>query len=274
MRRYPQEIRDFIAENYVGITTAELVERVNAAFGSSCTIGQIKSYKANHRLRSGVKPGARESYYSKVFPKDVCEFIYANYAGVGYAQMASMLNERFGRAYIVSQIKNFYGNHHLKAGLSGRFQKGNLPFNKGRKGYHAPGCEKGWFKKGHMPQTHLPVGKETLRTDGYIWVKVSEPNKWRQKHVLIWEAAHGKRPAGHKIIFLDGDRGNLALENLQAVTSAEHAVMNHLRYRSESPDITRTGILMAKISIARRAAKTRKGAPKTGKQDKEDPHHA
>ena len=257
MRRYPQEHIDFIAENYIGITTAELAARVNSAFGTKYTIGQIRAYKKNHSLSSGVKPGARESYYSDVFPREVCEYIHANYHGTSHADMAARLYAEFGREYTTSQIKGFYGNHKLNSGRTGRFEKGYEPKNKGKKGSCPAGCEKGWFKKGNIPQTHKPVGTEFLRGDGYWWVKIAEPNTWRQKHVLIWEAAHGKRPAGHNIIFLDGDRNNLALENLRLVTKAEHAVMSHEGYRSSNAAFTETGILLARVKMAKTAAKKR-----------------
>lgn len=257
MRRYPQELIDFIADNYIGITTAELVARVNAAFGTSYTIGQIRAYKKNHSLSSGVKPGARESYYSKTFPREVCEYIYSNCAGIGPTGMTELLNAQFGTDYTVSQVNGFYSNHKVDSGVTGRFEKGHEPYNKGKKGSCPAGCEKGWFEKGHMPQTHKPVGTESLRADGYWWVKVAEPNKWREKHVLVWEEAHGKRPHNHNIIFLDGNRSNFSLENLRLVTKAEHAVMSHEGYRSSNAAFTETGILLARVKMAKTAVKKR-----------------
>lgn len=38
---------------------------------------------------------------------------------------------------------------------------------------------------------------------------------------LIWEETHGLIPAGHKVIYLDGDRFNLAPENLACLSHAE-----------------------------------------------------
>lgn len=36
-----------------------------------------------------------------------------------------------------------------------------------------------------------PVGTERKRADGYIWVKIAEPNTWKEKHVLLYESVHG-----------------------------------------------------------------------------------
>ncbi len=37
-------------------------------------------------------------------------------------------------------------------------------------------------------------------------------------HVLVWEAAHGPVPKGHAVVFRDGDRANIRLDNLDLVT--------------------------------------------------------
>lgn len=254
-RSYPPAIEAFIAGNYLGIRTKALAEKINATFGTSYTASQIRAYKSNRGLKSGVKPGSPATYYSKLFPREICEFICANCKGVGPMEMASRVNARFGTAYKVSQVESYYANHGLISGVTGRFEKGHPSHNKGKKGYYAAGSEKGWFEKGHMPQTHKPVGTESLRSDGYWWVKVAEPNKWREKHVLVWEAAHGKRPRGHIITFLDGNRSNFDLSNLELITMGENGVMARGGYRSDNAEFTKTGILLAKVSMARTAAK-------------------
>lgn len=42
----------------------------------------------------------------------------------------------------------------------------------------------------------LPIGSETVWSDGFIWIKVkADPAKWRLKHHVIWEEFHkGKYP--------------------------------------------------------------------------------
>ena len=47
----------------------------------------------------------------------------------------------------------------------------------GKKGICADGCERTWFKKGHIPANYRPVGSERVNADGYIEVKVADPNK-------------------------------------------------------------------------------------------------
>lgn len=49
-----EEEKDFIFENYIGVGNKELAEMFNKKFGTDITTQNIKTYKANHRLNSGL----------------------------------------------------------------------------------------------------------------------------------------------------------------------------------------------------------------------------
>lgn len=157
-------------------------------------------------------------------------------------------------------------NHKINNGLTGRFKKGNVPFNKGKKGVCAKGCEKTWFAEGHLPHNTKPVGYERITRDGYIEVKVkmrpSHPrcnDNFEFKHRLVWEEAHGPIPKGYFINFLDGDKQNCRIENLALVSRAEHLEMTRRGLRSTIPQITETGIIIAKAGVASQKAKSKRG---------------
>ena len=44
-------------------------------------------------------------------------------------------------------------------------------------------------------------------------------------HRLIWEKAHGPIPPGHVMLFKDGDRTNVALDNLQCLPISQHSII-------------------------------------------------
>lgn len=264
-RRYPKEVHDFIRDNVEGRTAQELADITNAAFGTDFTASSMKSYKANHKLRSGTPCGLPKGRPTEMYPAEVAAYIQANYRGTGHADMAAQLRENFGRKYTTAQITAYYKNHKLNSGLTGRFEKGNVPPNKGRKGYVAPGSEKGWFRKGGTPWDTVPIGTIVTKTDGYLWKKIDDKpgvwlQNWKQLHLLIWEEAHGPVPEGHRVIFKDKNRQNCVLENLAMVSLAENAVMNRAGLRFENAAHTETGILIAKIKIAARNRKKQKGA--------------
>ena len=59
------------------------------------------------------------------------------------------------------------------------------------------------------------IGDERLGSKGFIEVKVSA-KRWRPKHIVVWEEAHGPLPKTHVLYFADGDKSNFDLVNLMA----------------------------------------------------------
>lgn len=264
-QRYSQEVHAFIRENVAGHTTAELAAMTNAAFGTDFDTNKMKCYKNNHKLKSGTPCGLPKGQPTELYPAEVREYIHQHYKGTSYVAMAAQLKETFGRDYTPGQIMAYYKNHKLNSGLTGRFEKGHVPANKGRKGYVAPGAEKGWFQNGGQPWNTMPVGTILKKQDGYLYKKINDRpgdwrHNWKQLHLILWEEAHGPIPKGCLVIFKDGDRQNCVLENLTLITQAENAVMNKQGLRYSSPDHVETGILIAKVKIA--ASKRKKGAKK------------
>lgn len=246
MKKYTAEQKAWFKEFIPGHGSQETAEAFTKKFGIPITASRVHAYMSNNHIRSntrrGIAPGA-----NKVWTHEIIEFLKANNKCVSAKQMAQMLNEKFNTDFNSTQVKGIRARLKIKSGISGRFEKGHVPPNKGRKGYHTPGSEKGWFKKGHTPYNHMKVGDEAWTTDGYLKVKIAEPNKWKHKHVLEWEKVNGKVPEGYVLIFRSGDRSDCSVENLKLVTKAEHAIMNSQHLRSTDPEITDTAVNLAKL---------------------------
>ena len=186
------------------------------------------------------------------------QFIRDNIAGRSHAEMAILFNEHFGTDIPAAKILSLSFRYGLKNGLDYRlkkgasvgaatqFKKGHASWNKGMKGI-ITGGEATRFKKGQRPQNFKPVGTELVNTDGYVVVKIAEPKKWRQKHILMWEQANGPVPKGKCLIFADGNSLNVTLENLILITRGELAVMNKRGLIAGSAELTRVGITVADI---------------------------
>lgn len=90
------------------------------------------------------------------------------------------------------------------------------------------------FAAGARPGNHLPVGSVRIRTrhkrngDRRAFVKVSEPNVWRERAVVVWEAVNGPRARGSVIHHINHDSLDDRLENLEALTRSEHAAVHAL----------------------------------------------
>lgn len=158
----------------------------------------------------------------------------------------------------MNQVKGYIKNNHLNTGRTGHFPKGHIPANKGRKGTCAAGCEKTWFCKGHTPINHRPVGSERISKDGYIEIKVAEPSKWRLKHRVIWEEYYGSVPHGKCIIFLNGDKTDVNIENLVLIDRAIHARMNQSGLRFADADSTKAAVAVGELMSVIGTAKKRK----------------
>lgn len=113
-----------------------------------------------------------------------------------------------------------------KIGSSHWFQAGSTPWNKGMTDF-APGGRSAetQFKPGNRPFNHRPVGAQRITKDGYLQRKVSDtgyaPRDWTDEHRLMWEAQHGPVPQGHVVVFRDGNRQNLRLDNLELISRAD-----------------------------------------------------
>lgn len=185
------------------------------------------------------------------FTDEQINFIRKIAPGRYVSEITEMFNKHFNLELKVSQIVSCKHNHKIASGIDCRFQKGMIPANKGKKGSMSPEqykkCAATMFKKGNIPQNHRPVGSERIDRDGYVLIKVEEPNKWKPKHRVLWENANGPIPKKHRLIFADGNRQNITLDNLILVSYAESFIMNQRKLFSENGEHTKTGAIIAKV---------------------------
>lgn len=130
--------------------------------------------------------------------------------------------------------------HHR--GRTSQFKPGLTPHNKGKKqpkGY-APGrMAETQFKPGHRPHTWHPIGHERITDEGYLQRKVTDTGNTLRDYVnlhwLVWQAAHGEVPKGYALVFKNGARSDIRLDNLELVSRAELMRRNsyHTRYPKE-----------------------------------------
>lgn len=195
--------------------------------------------------------------YRHQYTAEEKKFMAEYVPGHSYREIQKAFTEKFGWGISLGQVNAYIGNHHLNTGRTGRFQKGHEPYNKGKKGTFTDGREKTWFPKGHIPANYKPVGSERVNADGYIEVKVADPNKWKLKHRIVWESVNGKIPKGFIIIFRDNDKTNTNIDNLLLIKRSTHAVLNHNGLCAYSGEFKETAICMAELRSAVSRAKSR-----------------
>jgi len=104
------------------------------------------------------------------------------------------------------------------------------------------------------------VGDELVldRKLGIVYVKVSENGrfrngllgKWKQKHVVAWEAVNGPIPKGHLVVFMDRNKNNFNINNLLLASRWEFFYMSSSGMLSSDPEVTKTNLLIARCHFA------------------------
>jgi hypothetical protein len=133
-----------------------------------------------------------------------------------------------------------------RTGRTGCFEKGNIPHPDAR----PKGPNSTSFKKGQRPLNWKPVGSQRVSVDGYLEIKTAEPRTWRQVHVVNWEALSGPVPDDMCVVFIDGNKLNTGLANLELITRNELLQINRLRC-SSLPDQVRPVVRTMGKLIAR-----------------------
>lgn len=179
------------------------------------------------------------------YTKEELDYIRKIAPGRHYHEIVEMFNKKFERQIDAKKLKETLGNHGISTGLTGRFEKGHVPVNKGKK---FPGTgNRATFRKGNVPANKMNVGEDIITTDGYVKTKIAEPNLWEYKHKLIWAEAHGPIPEKHSVIFADGNKLNLSIDNLLLVSRAELLMLNRRRLISENSELTKIGLNVVKV---------------------------
>ena len=172
-------------------------------------------------------------------------------------ELTKLFNARFNRDVSQNNIKAKCRRMGLKTGRTGCFPKGNVPPNKGRKGWCAPGSEKGWFKKGQVPPNKKPLGHERICSkDGYILINIDEPNphtghanRYVHKHRWLWEKIHGPIPDGMCLKSKDGNPQSTDPDNWELISRGVLVALNKQGlYKLAPPELRPSVITAAKIS--------------------------
>jgi hypothetical protein len=187
------------------------------------------------------------------YSREIKDYIFNNYQNKSNKSLSEEINKKFKTNFNGDSIGNFKSRM-LKKGINLRngindtcFCKGHIPINKGTKGMFNLEGNITSFKKGHIPACFRQIGSERITKDGYIEIKVANPNKWRLKHRVVWESINGTLKRRQKIVFLDCNRQNISINNLILVSDSEMLIINKNNLIKEDPELTRTGTIIAKV---------------------------
>lgn len=217
---YTQEQIEYLREigDETGRTNKEIREMFNNRFKTNKTLYAISGVKCRHGIKS----------YTRQYTGDQIDYL-------------RKISRSYSHKEIIKKFNKKYNDNRTQASIESIMQdKGIKLSNDGR------------FKKGRKPHNWVPVGSERITKDGYVQVKIQEgkfQKNWKAKHFLIWEEINGPVPSGHVVIFGDGDKTNLDIDNLICVSRAQLLKLNQLDLIKDSTELTETGILIADLHL-------------------------
>ena len=165
-----------------------------------------------------------------------------------YAKAAS-LGLKKSEDYIKSHNPGRLTRDNCSVGVQYRFQKGHIPYNKGKKMTSDvyDRIKHTFFQKGHKPVNLKYDGHERISVDGYVEIRITK-NKYVLKHRLVYETSFGPIPEGYLVVFKDGNHLNIIPENLELITRKENMARNTIaRYPAELKSAIRLNAKLKKI---------------------------
>lgn len=243
-KKYTEEHIEYLRQISPGRYNDEITKMFNKKFNMNITESAIRTLKVKNSIKSNVSTG------KKIYTEEQLAYIrhLCKIDKITNKEITEKFNKKFSTnksEKAIKAIRQKYGIY-IENPEKCYFPKGHVPWNKGLKGIDIGGKET-QFKKGDMPPNYQPVGTERITVDGYIEVKVADPNVWEGKHRVIWKKHHGSIPEGYVVIFGDGDKRNFDIDNLILVSRKQLLTLNRHGLIKNDADLTRTGVIIADL---------------------------
>ena len=256
VRKYTEEELRFLESGWRQWGLDDLTRAFNSKFGTDKTPGQIRSCIKKNKFKCGRSTGALNKGKFKLVTSEQADWLKDKYKELSREELTKAFNENFGTSLTQQQITAFVKNHGIKSGRSGHWAT-RPSWNKGTAGQGVCKPNSGSFKSGNVPVNVQPLFTERVGKDGYIEIKVPEPNPYTKaqtryvhKHRWIWEQKHGPIPEGHAVIFKDGNRHNFDDDNLEAISRRQLSLLNARKYFDSPNELKETIWNLVKLECA------------------------
>ena len=223
----------------------------------SCTIVEIAEmlglsyYQVKRRLHF---LGIKARHPGRKFTAEQEEWLVAH-NHMSASEMSKGINDEFSLSTSPDEIKGWRARTKNPRPTPSRFQKGHTPFSKGKKWdeYMSPESQARsrmtTFKKGDTPHNTQPLGSISIMS-GYWVMKVTnvgnQHQKWKFLHRLLWEKEKGPIPKGMNVVFRNGDRNDIRMENLMLMDRKEMA--RYTPVDDSEPEMQRFSEIVARVA--------------------------
>ena len=205
----------WITENHLRYPSyKEMLKAYNEIHNCDVKLAALKNH-THYKL--GIKK-PRETH--KHYTDEQIEFLKEMYPKHGCRKTMEMFNRRFHESRTMSSMKNFGINYGIQVNEDVRINN----------------------------RTRLNHGKRAVRKVGSVreecgrLVMKMPDGKWTSVGRAIWKLNGNTLPNGYSVIHLDGNVNNYTIQNLLAVPNKYVGLLQKYGMRSESADITKTGV--------------------------------
>jgi hypothetical protein len=93
----------------------------------------------------------------------------------------------------------------------------------------------------------------------YVYIRLSDKDQKKHKgknknfilkHHYLWEKTHGSIPKGYLVIFLDNNRFNFELDNLECVSRNELVLLKMNGFHTNNKEVTKAGLAIIRHRLA------------------------
>ena len=171
------------------------------------------------------------------------------------SEISRGINEEFSLSTSPDEIKAWRARTKNPRTTPSRFQKGHVPFSKGKKWdeYMSPESQARsrmtTFRKGDVPHNVQPLGSISIMS-GYWVMKVTnvgnQHQKWKFLHRPLWEKENGPIPKGRNVVGGNGDRNDIRMENLMLMNNKEMA--RYTPVDDSKPEMQRFSEIVARVA--------------------------
>lgn len=127
--RYPQELKDFIINNYNKYKKTELQKKIFEKFGIEITTGAIKAFGARNKIQN-----------KKLYPKELQQYIKENAKKYYISELIDLINKKFNRRITDASMRRY-------------LKRNNIFFKK------RPLAEIGYEEKTEKYETRIKIGR-------------------------------------------------------------------------------------------------------------------
>ena len=165
------------------------------------------------------------------YTKEFEEFVKKNVSKYKKEEFRLLLQDRYNIRLSSDALRRYLNKHHIKEKYID-YKKSNV-----------------------RDRSKCPIGAERTTKDG-VFIKVAQPDKWRRKTRVMYEKYHNcKLQDDEYIVFLNQDRNDFSKENLFKSSNQEKCYLHNWKTYSSDPELTKTGILSARLFIKAKEVK-------------------